>query len=96
LLTKSSYVLTAKNIELESASSGSSRANLCAASMHAFLPTTGVGIPVYLPKSSSLSMQITSNLFAVVALTSFSSFPLSDIIYYITKLPFNDFPPFLL
>jgi len=49
LLIKSSYVLIAAKIELESASSGSSNANLCAASIHASLPITGVLIPVFSP-----------------------------------------------
>lgn len=63
----------AANIEFESASSGSSSANLCAASIHASLPITGVLIPVFSPKSLSLSTQITNNLLAVDLLTSFST-----------------------
>jgi hypothetical protein len=62
-------------MEFESASSGSSKANLCAASIHASLPITGVMIPAFSPTSLSLSIQITNNLLAVDALTSFSTLP---------------------
>jgi hypothetical protein len=41
--------------------------------MQASLPTTGVAIPVFAPKSLSLSTQMTSNLLAVVALISLAS-----------------------
>jgi len=78
LLTKSSYVFIAEKIALESASSGSSNASLCAASIQASLPITGVVIPVFSPTSSSLSTQITSNLLAVDDWTSFSTLPFSD------------------
>ena len=62
-------------MEFESASSGSAKANLLAASMHASLPITGVVMPALSPTSLSLSTQITSNLLDVDALTSFSIFP---------------------
>ena len=58
-LTRSSYVLMAEKIAFESASSGSSRASLCAASMQASRPTTGVAIPAFWPTSSSRSTHIT-------------------------------------
>ena len=74
LLIKSSYVLMAEKIEFESASSGSSSANLCAASIHLSLPITGVAIPAFSPTSLSLSTQITNNLFEVEAFTSASTF----------------------
>ena len=60
-------------MELESASSGSSKASLCAASIHASRPITGVIIPAFSPTSLSLSIQITSSLLEVDALTSFST-----------------------
>ena len=62
LLIKSSYVFIAENIAFESASSGSSSANFCAASMHALRPTTGVSSPVFSPTSLSLSTHMTKSL----------------------------------
>ena len=53
-------------MEFESASSGSSKASLCAALIQESLPTTGVAIPAFLPTSSSLSTQITSSFDAAV------------------------------
>ena len=85
--------MIAEKIEFESASSGSSKANLCAASIHASLPITGVTIPAFSPTSLSLSIQITSNLLDVDALTSFStlSSSLRHSNLYCTELLFNDF-----
>ena len=75
LLMRSSYVFMAANIELESASSGSSNASRWAASMQESLPITGVLMPAFSPTSLSLSTHITSSLLAEEELTSFSTLP---------------------
>ena len=60
-------------MEFESASSGSSKASLCAALIQESLPTTGVAIHYFLPTSSSLSTQITSSFDAAVDSISLSN-----------------------